>query len=68
MNHTQKKLSEAGKKGQAKRIEKFKETRYELLVELSGLLDKRLLDTIQKDRSNEWLKSLIDEIRQYKND
>ncbi len=57
----------AGKAGQKQRILNHNKTRHELFVELSGFIDKTMLDSIQfsKNRwSNDSLKQLI---RNYKN-
>lgn len=66
MNQTKRKLSEAGKKGQAKRMIAFTNKRNELLNELSSLTTKFWVDTVQFSRirwSNDDISELIIKLR-----
>jgi len=70
MNKTRKALSEGGKKGQRARMKTIKLRRYELITELSGLIDKHWLEYIQFSRRR-WtdndLQELINYFRNEKN-
>lgn len=68
MNKTKKKLSESGREGARRRWAKVETTRHQLLITLSGLVDKKLLEWIQMSKvkwSNDDISKLI---KHYQND